>query len=94
MTKADALNIIDASVLPAKAKMPIQAYEYPKWGGTVTAKPESLLNAAYAFLLRVQHNHDAELCFVSVTVCGVCREVDGHADSCFVPAMIAWVTED
>ena len=61
---------------------------------TMTAKPESLLDAADAFLVRVLYHETNEVAGEAFTVCGVCHEVDGHADSCFVPAMIAWTTED
>jgi len=59
-----------------------------------TKQHDSLLSAAYAFLLRVQHNHDAELCFVSVTVCQVCQDVGGHTDQCFVPVMTDWAIKE
>ena len=60
----------------------------------MTAKPESLLDAAEAFLLRVLSYETDEVSGETFTFCGVCREVDGHTDSCFVPAMTTWLTED
>ena len=60
----------------------------------MTAKPESLLDAADAFLVRVLYHETNEVSGEAFTVCGVCQEVDGHADDCFVPAMTAWATED
>jgi len=71
------------------------ATQIAKWmGDTMTAKPESLLDAADAFLVRVLYHETNEVSGEAFTVCGVCQEVDGHTDSCFIPAMTAWATED
>jgi len=60
----------------------------------MAAKPESLLDAADAFLLRVLHHETNEVAGEAFTVCLVCWAVDRHTYQCFVPAMTAWATED
>ena len=60
----------------------------------MAAKPDSLLDAADAFLLRVLHHETNAAAEEAFTLCRVCWETDGHAADCFVPAMAIWTAED